>query len=132
MPHIRLTGLILFITTIFLGLAAAATQTWTIKIKRPSWAQSVSPKPTTEEQARSDSPDSRQYPRELADAGTVANVADADTSSVANQLQFVQVPVFRPLVFFGVLGLILWFVPAGVTAGISPPKKRRRRRRKRR
>ncbi len=129
MHHVRLTGLILFITTIFLGLAAAATQTWTIKIKRPSWASGSS---TTDAGRISDVPDNTdEYASAAATQGPPTDARDAD-SPRTDGLQFMDVPVFQPLIFFGILGLILWFVPAGVTSGLTPAKKRRRRNRRKR
>lgn len=129
MHHVRLTGLILFITTIFLGLAASATQTWTIKIKRPSWASGSGTNAEVPNPGGSVSSIEADLAASAEGHATTPSAADGSNS---NDLQFVDVPVFQPLIFFGVLGLILWFVPAGVTAGLSPPKKRRRRKSRKR
>lgn len=120
MHHIRLMGLILFITTIFLGLAAAATQTRTIRVKKPSWG---GPKQVTVEPASSNSPVLPPGPE----------IQDQDKPEQAPGLQFMNVPVIWPLCFFGMLGLAFWFVPAGVTSGaVSITKSRSRKKRRKR
>jgi len=94
MQQLRLFGLVLFITTIFLAMAAAATQTTHIRFKQPSH-----------------------------DAGPADD----------NSLQFTAIPVVYPLVIAGGIGLLMWFVPAPLTAHKPARKKRRsssRRRRK--
>lgn len=94
MQQLRLFGLVLFITTIFLAMAAAATQTTHIRFKQPS----------------------------------------RDVSPVDDKpLQFTAIPVIYPLVIAGSIGLLMWFVPAPLTAHKPARKKRRsssRRRRK--
>ncbi len=111
MPHVRLMGLVLCITTVFLGLAAAATSTTVIRFKQPGQA-SLSPPPTP------DAPP--QDP-----AGT-DNLPPVD----AEPLQFVSIPIFFPLVAAGITGLALWFIPAAVPAQSSRGKRSRSRRRK--
>lgn len=118
MHHIRLMGLILFITTIFLGLAAAATQTRTIKVKKPSWGS------TKIEQNETDSPETPVLPP--AQYGQDQAGPEQPTG-----LEFMNVPVVWPLCFFGILGLAFWFVPAGVTSGAASITKTRSRKKRR-
>lgn len=49
MPRVRLTGLMLFITAIILGLAAAITQTSHLQFKRPDLASVESNEPPQNE-----------------------------------------------------------------------------------
>lgn len=143
MPHVRLTGLILFITTIFLALAAAATQTAVIRFKRPGYqppaGNSVPPA-----QGQGAVPDSGASESGGTQPGVPVTgmplpspsfpgvpasgeAKPAETSSTP-ALQFIAVPVIFPLMASGLLGLLLWFVPATLSLGSGSAKRRRRRR----
>lgn len=103
MPLVRLVGLALFITAIFLGLAAAITKTTHIRVRtrgtsniaQPSIAngQLVLPPPT--------------------DPG-VGGEFSATNPDVA---QFTSVPIMWPLVIAAGLGLLMWFMLAS-----DPPR----------
>ena len=103
MPHLRLIGLILFITALFLALAAAATQTTQIRVNRGLRPSTLPASDSTDERA-----------------------ANADGS--AAPLEFVSVPVVWPLGLAGGLGLLMWFA----TAPREPTGRSRRRRKRRR
>lgn len=106
MPQLRLIGLVLFITSFFLVMAAAVTQTTHIRFKRPgSVAQSQS----------SASPDNGILP------------GGGEPLPDPQDLSFVSVPVIYPLVAAGLAGLVLWFVPAPRAV----PKAKRKRSRQR-
>ncbi len=108
MPHLRLIGLALFITSVFLAMAAAATQTSHIRFKRPS---RLDQSPHKDPQSSEILPDG----------------VEPTTASPA--LHFVSVPVVYPLVAAGTFGLLLWFVPA--PRRVSKTRRRRSTRRRR-
>lgn len=125
MPQVRLIGLVLFITTIFLAMAAAATQTTHIRFKQPMRDANgrIIPGWQTPESQLS-------HPRPPATPGdSILPPATAGNSDAASDrtLQFTAVPVVYPLVVAGSLGLLMWFVPAALTAR-KPQRKRRTRR----
>ncbi|MEZ6075801.1 MAG: hypothetical protein R3C56_09020 [Pirellulaceae bacterium] len=68
------------------------------------------------------------------DSHSLQAQSSRDVSSVDdNLLQFTAIPVIYPLVIAGGIGLLMWFVPAPLTAHKPARKKRRsssRRRRK--
>lgn len=124
MERIRLTGLFLFITAIFLGLAAAATKTTHIDFSTPNpLAAQDSPvdkTPTGPESANAESPNTSESPN------SPLNDSLEETRS---KPQFTSVPIIYPLTGVGMLGLALWFVPAAeLPKKAAPPRKRRRRR----
>lgn len=84
MPRVRLTGLLLFITAILLGLASAATRTSHLRVEQPSSVANPVVGPTTE------------LPPE------------------SQPLDFVNVPIFYPLAVVAAAGLLMWFVPAAI------------------
>ena len=101
MPRIRLTGLFLFITSIFLGLAAAATKTTHIDFKTPD-----------------------QY----VEQPEIPATAPPEETPVP--IQFTSIPIIFPLAGVAALGLLLWFVPAAELPRkntATPERKRRRR-----
>lgn len=100
MPGIRLTGLLLLITATMIGLASAATRTSHIKFKRP------------------DSVAAREQ------------ATEASGEEQADRLQFISIPILYPLLGVGMLGMMLWFAPAGLDAARPRSKPRRRSRRK--
>lgn len=112
MPRVRLTGLFLFITAIFIALAAAATQTTHIRFKRPD----------------------RVVAMEQDNNAAAANDPLPGDDTNAAGIQFRSVPIVYPLLVVGFLGLLLWFAPAAElpTAGKSRNKRKRTRRKTRR
>jgi beta-lactamase regulating signal transducer with metallopeptidase domain len=115
MPRLRLNGLILFITSIFLAFAAVVTQTTHIQVKRPS--RYVTPS-AGEQTPPVDAPQSE----------TATSQNTANNSSPPSALQFASVPVTIPLTIAATLGMLMWFLP---TLFVSSTPIRRRRRRKR-
>ena len=101
MQQFRLIGLILFITTIFLGMAALATQTAAIRLF--------------------DARHARETP--IDDGGL-----DGQEPDGAFQPQFIAIPIVWPLVIAGGAGLVMWF---GTAPREPPMNRGRRRRRKR-
>ncbi len=106
MSQIRLFGLVLFVTSVFLAMAAAVTQTTHIRFKK---REQVATTPLGNEAAQT-----------------------VGTTDEASGLQFVAVPVLYPLVIAGGVGMLMWFVPApratATRGGSSTARKRRRRR----
>lgn len=88
MPRVKLTGLFLFITTLCIAMAAAATNTSHIRFKR-------SDRVVAAEQIEQAEPGAEAE-------GTAAN---------PGELQFMSVPTIYPLFGLGMFGLMLWFVP---------------------
>ncbi|MFN3189804.1 MAG: hypothetical protein ACE361_04720 [Aureliella sp.] len=108
MPRVRLTGLILFITAIFLGLASAATQTSHLRFKRPEFS-------STEIDAENAASEDFEGQPPIAlppDADPSAELANQEAQSAS--LHFISVPMLYPLTGVGLLGLALWFVPGGI------------------
>jgi hypothetical protein len=144
MPHIRLIGLVLFITAVFLAMAAAVTHTTHIRFKRYSpnpdrvvplvdfqpvdgtgapahptlpptpYPPTILP-PTTPSVPLGNSP--QQPPATMDGMGNLEDTTE--------ELQFNSVPVIYPLAIACLLGLMMWFVPAPHS---RTAKKRRRRR----
>lgn len=129
MPQVRLIGLVLFITTIFLAMVAAATQTSHIQFKQPTRDASGRIIPGWQ------APQSQLSPAPSASgaAESILPPAASDSSQPANDnaLQFTAVPVVYPLLVTGSLGLLLWFVPAALTTSMFQHKRRPKRRRRR-
>jgi hypothetical protein len=120
MPLIRLIGLILFITSIFLALAAAATQTTHIRVKKPSArAQRAN---LVEEEPPVIEPEFTPVLPPTDDA--------ALHQAVEPTIEFRTVPIVIPLAISSSLGLALWFFPAVLeSTGSSKPRRRRVKRR---
>lgn len=129
MPQVRLIGLVLFITAIFLAMAAAATQTTHIRFKQPMRDANGRIIPGWQ------APESQLSPAQSAAeaVGSILPPAPKGGSQPANDdgLQFTAVPVIYPLVVTGSLGLLMWFVPAALTASLFQRKRRPKRRRRR-
>ena len=109
MPQIRLIGLLLFITSVVLGLAAAATRTTHVSISG-LWLSKGEPD---------------LIPDELSESTTLGNQqglssAHEDSASI---------PVAWPLLALGGLGLCLWFMqsPADAQQTRSQRGKRKRK-----
>lgn len=105
MAKVRLFGLVLIITTLILGMAVIATETFEIRVHRFTG----SPNPVASAEFSSS-------------AGTPIN-------AVGLELEFVTVPIVVPLAFAGGLGLLLWFVPGG-SSGIQKKSFSRKRSRR--
>ncbi len=106
MSQIRLIGLVLFITSVFLAMAAAVTHTTHIRFKE---REEVATTPQSTEPEHSPA-----------------------VTDEAISLQFVAVPVIYPLMIAGGVGLLMWFVPAPrgtANGGKSTSRKRRRKNR---
>ncbi|QDV22802.1 hypothetical protein [Aureliella helgolandensis] len=116
MPHVRLLGLILFITTVFLALAAAATKTTSIKFKRRDSAKILN---TPAPAQAGELPTGPVLP--LPSDGAAAN------PKVEPAVEFVSVPIVWPLMITGALGMLIWFVPAPLSALSSTSSKSKRR-----
>ena len=138
MPQVRLIGLVLFITTVFLAMAAAATQTTHIRFKKPTrdangdpiapWqtAPPQQPSPQLHNTQLPDSQPDSQLPGSLPSAAVPTEATSLGSES---PLQFIAIPVIYPLTIAGGVGLLMWFVPAPLSATASSGKNRRRRRR---
>ncbi len=101
MQQLRLIGLILFITTVFLSLAAFATQTTEIRLFDAR--QNAQP---TEEPIDETQPPPDPSPK------------------------FVSIPILWPLALSGGLGLVLWFGTAPRDTDATRNRRRRRRTRR--
>lgn len=129
MPLLRLIGLALFIVTIFLTLAALATKTTHIRFKQPDRVTQRLENQRLENQLPGE-PNSG-----LLNGGNGQLQNDVSTNENTGQppeparITFRAIPVIYPLIFFAILGLVLWFVPAPREV---PKKRRRRSRRKKR
>lgn len=125
----RLIGLVLFITTAFLAMASAVTQTTHIRFKRPTRQAN---RDFIGERSLTTQPNFHQpvldrqavLPPDL-EPSRAANGQPAD-GAAANQLQFISVPVVYPLLISGTLGLMMWFGPASLSRP-TPTKRKRRR-----
>ncbi len=109
MAKVRLMGLMLFITSGLLALAAIATKTTHIRFKQPDAVEAGSVDPTEARELNGEVP-------------------------VPSSVQFRSVPIVYPLSGVGGLGLLMWFVPAAgastSTTGRNRTARRRRRRRR--
>lgn len=123
MSQLRLVGLILFITAIFLGLAASVTQTSHIRFRKfdlfhPQKTQSpeaVNPP----ELPQSASPNS-----DSSNNGDVNSLIQNTTTQ--HKVEFVSIPISWPLIAAATLGLLLWF---SSSSELRPRKFGSRRRR---
>lgn len=118
MEKVRLFGLVLIVTTLILAMAVIATETFEIRIHR-YYTSGSSEVPS-------------QVPSAMPSGAPGSQPGPNDASS--NQSEFVEIPILVPLSFAGGLGLLLWFVPGGLSAVASKPQsfgKRKRSRRRR-
>ena len=111
MQQLRLIGLILFITTVFLSLAAFATKTTEIRLF-----------------------DVRQHSQNAGDSDFNSSHDETIHGDGIDQGQspkptFISVPILWPLLFSGGLGLALWFGTAPRSVELTRGRRRRRRRR---
>lgn len=108
MPRLRLIGLILFVTTIFVGMIAVATQTKEIRFTLPEGQRPIIGQPERD-------------PREPRHGGELEGESP-------DGVEFFRIPIAWPLTFSGGAGLLLWF---GTAPRPTSPAARRRRRRRR-
>lgn len=131
MPRIRLIGLILFTTSLFLALVAGATGTSHIRVR--DWQQVASPTPGEGESAPGigflDDEPLADMPPWRDTRGTLEDGSQTALPASGAQVVpvFVAIPIYLPLGLAGLAGLVLWFLPA---ARPQSSKRRRRRRRK--
>ena len=126
MPQLRLMGLALVITTIFLALAAATTQTTHIRIKRPSRASAeTSADPGATDGMGADGGNAANpFPDDAFSNGVLPPTTSDETASSP---QFFMVPIAIPLAVAGIVGLVLWFGPAPRYSSTTARRRRRRR-----
>ncbi len=135
MPLLRLIGLTLFITAIFLALIAAITKTTHIQVQipgfTPSRSSSLQPDqspslPQVNPRSGLVLPPSNDGVFRDSAVGSVTT-AQAQSESVA----FTSVPIVWPLIIAAGVGLLMWFTHPGEPLRISTnAAKRRTRRRK--
>ena len=137
MERIRLTGLFLFITAIFLGLAAAATKTTHIDFKTPDRlvgadsSEDTASGTETSDGASSGTAGSVGADQGMPNSGNTGLDA-TDQGGAAQEkaaVQFTSVPIIYPLAGVGMLGLALWFVPATELPRKQTTTRKRRKRR---
>ena len=114
MPLFRLIGLALFITAIFLALAAAITKTTHLRIQLPSTGNVTRP-PLAGESAVLPPPN---------EPGLGGALAQPQRRAI----QFTSVPIVWPLIFAAGVGLLMWFMLPCETLRTSSSAKRRSRR----
>ena len=118
MPLFRLIGLALFITAIFLALAAAITKTTHIRVQLLSTVN-VTPLPIASESVR----ESAVLPPPNA-----SGPGDALAHPQEKAHQFRSVPIVWPLIFAAGAGLLMWFMLPSESLRTSSSTKRRSRR----
>ncbi len=123
MPLLRLIGLTLFITAIFLAMVAAITQTTHIQIQLPWLSDSQTGAPRGGEPSRIE-------PRIDLQSGLLLPPGGSDQVPVA-EVGFTSVPIIWPLIIAAGLGLLMWFThpgePLRVTRSAGKGRARRRR-----
>jgi len=120
-PRLRLIGLILFVTTIFVGMIAVATQTKEIRFTLPEGQRPLIGQPDREPSAA----DPRLPDLRLSHSGPPALGDNAQVERP--EVEFFRIPIAWPLALSGGAGLFLWFAPAPR----RPSEAARRRRRSR-
>ena len=152
MPLIRLIGLTLFITAIFLALIAAITQTTHIEVQIPGFSNSpASPSDGALGEGRPNQFGSMpSVPPRQGDLGSglvlppnsgamvgealfdnSANAGGAFSQSQGDVVGFTSVPIIWPLIIAAGLGLLMWFMHPGEPLRVAQnARKRRPRRRK--
>ena len=112
MPLIRLIGLTLFITAVFLALVSAITKTSHIRVQMPGAGASIEPGQS----------DSAVLPP--------PNLPGVDTGQLDQNTAFTSVPIVWPLLIAGGAGLLMWFMHP--VQSLSSPRTSNKRRTKRR
>jgi hypothetical protein len=121
MSQIRLIGLVLFITAIFLTLAAGLTQTTHIRLKRPESRSGNMVEETP------NIPSTGTPPLDSPPGAPQETQPPAEPPRP--QVEFMSIPIAWPLLVAGGLGLLIWFSTAP-RLPTKPPRRRRKRRRK--
>jgi len=133
MPLLRLIGLTLFITAIFLALVAAITQTTHIQVQLPGFnastnspalsgsSQSVRPQQVDSRSGLLLPPNSDGFFGEAALGGATLPQAQAEA------LEFTSVPIIWPLIIAAGVGLLMWFTHLGELPRVSKNAAMRRR-----
>ncbi len=116
MPHLRLIGLVLFITAILLALAAAATKTTHIRIQTGAAAHNFLASPAGNQPQSDLTPDGFDFGQHS--SATIEGPSPEFTST----------PVVWPLLAAGATGLLLWFVAPHPLGRKQVGESRRRRR----
>lgn len=130
MSHIRLIGLLLFITAITLALAAAATQTTHVQVSSQWGLLLQGASPSTGSESSTTIPPAGSTPADY------TNVQDShvhDWDYAAHQAHFdsTAIPIAWPLLATGGAGLLLWFIQAPAELRPSPKKRSTKRKRRR-
>ncbi|MCA9192361.1 MAG: hypothetical protein KDB03_11385 [Planctomycetales bacterium] len=143
MQQLKLVGLILFVTAIFLGLAAAVTQTRQVRVKKPTgsqWTSGQEQEPAAQAGPieNSQQGNSTIEPTPSLPWGQVISSENGQVqegNSVENSqmtevpiVEFRPVPIGIPLAILGAAGLILWLMPIPQKAKRGAPRRSRRRR----
>ena len=144
MSHIRLIGLLLFITAITLALAAAATRTTHVQVsgqwllepvrqdgkREPSGMESSTTIPTG---GSTPTPYTDEHSHPAGDPLEPEHVHAHDWNYAAHQAhsQSTAIPIAWPLLATGGAGLVLWFIqaPTELRQGAKKRSSHRRRRR---
>jgi len=114
MPLFRLIGLALFITAIFLALAAAITKTTYIRIQLEGKADASQPNAPS---------GSLVFPPSI-EPGFGSELSQAES----NAIQYTSVPILWPLVIAAGVGLLMWFMLPSETRRPSSSATQRSRR----
>ena len=101
MTNIRLIGLMLFITTVVLALAAAATRTTHIRISKP-WLGM--PEPAADDAVGAD------LEPIVVEGIPSGNDRERDRHAGHPVVSFTEVPIYWPLIALCGAGLLLWFM----------------------
>lgn len=114
MQQLRLIGLALFITAIFLAMAAAITRTTQIRLQ----TSGVGDAPPTNDSMVLPPPDELGF-----------NTNDP-TPNAQNPVPYASVPIVWPLIIAAGVGLLMWFMPSSDTPSSSYESKPRSGRRR--
>lgn len=108
MPLVRLVGLALFITAIFLGLAAAITKTTHIRVRTRGTSNIAQPSIAQPSIANG---------QLVLPPPTDPGVGGEFSATNPDAAQFTSVPIMWPLIIAAGLGLLMWFMLAS-----DPPR----------
>lgn len=145
MSHIRLIGLLLFITAITLALAAAATRTTHVEVNSQWIVRTVQhggnqflptgPESSTTIPAGGSTPASHTEVQPLPSSepphSEAAHRHDWDYSAHRSQFNSTAIPIAWPLLATGGTGLLLWFIQVPTELRHSPKKRSGHRKRRR-
>ena len=134
MPRLRLIGLVLMVTSVFLSMAAVATKTSHVRIGGESFFADGSDSEAPEPDSAVAAPDAL-----VAQNGESGQLDEAPAAVSGDEVrtakgQSREVSVVWPLAASTAVGMLLWFGPAGAaelrSQGRRKPKRRRRRKTK--